>query len=98
MEDLTQEASPFPLSGLPNHKEGLPNILETTLGAAFPGHFAPQGKDIQKKSGKHPFGVPGVRPTLCCCLAGSSKTAPTILIFSIAMGADYSFELISIVH
>jgi len=33
-----------------------------------------------------------------CCLAGSSKTAPTILIFSIAMGADYSLELISIVH
>ena len=33
-----------------------------------------------------------------CCLAGRSKTAPTILIFSIAMGADYSFELISIVH
>jgi hypothetical protein len=29
-----------------------------------------------------------------CCLAGSSKTAPTILIFSIAMGDDYSFELI----
>ena len=29
--------------------------------------------------------------------AGSSKTAPRILI-SIAMGADYSFELISIVH
>jgi hypothetical protein len=28
-----------------------------------------------------------------CCLAGSSKTAPRILIFSIAMGADYSFEL-----
>jgi hypothetical protein len=27
-----------------------------------------------------------------CCLAGSSKTAPRILIFSIAMGADYSFE------
>ena len=26
-----------------------------------------------------------------CCLAGSSKTAPGILIFSIAMGADYSF-------
>ena len=26
-----------------------------------------------------------------CCLAGSSKTAPKILIFSIAMGADYSF-------
>ena len=31
-----------------------------------------------------------------CCLAGSSKTADGILIFSIAMGADYSFELISI--
>ena len=33
-----------------------------------------------------------------CCLAGSSKTAPTILIFSIVMGSDYSFELISFVH
>ena len=31
-----------------------------------------------------------------CCLAGSSKTAPRILIFSMAMGVDYSFELISI--
>ena len=29
-----------------------------------------------------------------CCLAGSSKTAPRILIFSMAMGADYAFELI----
>ena len=28
-----------------------------------------------------------------CCFAGSSKTDPWILIFSIAMGADYSFEL-----
>ena len=28
----------------------------------------------------------------------SSKTAPRILIFSIAMGANYSFDLISIVH
>ena len=26
-----------------------------------------------------------------CCLAGSSQRAPMILIFSIAMGADYSF-------
>ena len=33
-----------------------------------------------------------------CCSAGSSKTAPTILIFSIIMCADYSFELISTVH
>ncbi len=31
-----------------------------------------------------------------CCIVGSSKTAPRILIFSTAMGADYSFELISI--
>ena len=31
-----------------------------------------------------------------CYLAGSSKTAPRNLIFSMAMGADYSFELISI--
>ena len=31
-----------------------------------------------------------------CCLDGSSKTAPRILIFSMAMGADYSFELIFI--
>ena len=28
------------------------------------------------------------------CLAGSSKTAPRILKFSIPMGADYSSELI----
>ena len=31
-----------------------------------------------------------------CCLAGSFKTDPRILIFSIAMDADYSIELISI--
>ena len=31
-----------------------------------------------------------------CCLAGSSKMAPRILIFSIDMGADYSIDLISI--
>ena len=31
-----------------------------------------------------------------CCLAGSSKTAPSILIVSMAMGANYSFELISL--
>ena len=31
-----------------------------------------------------------------CCLAGSSKTAPRILIFSIAMGADNSFYVKSI--
>ena len=28
-----------------------------------------------------------------CCLDGSSKTATRILIVSIAMGADYSFEV-----
>ena len=27
------------------------------------------------------------------CLAGSSKTAPRILIFSIAIGANYSYEV-----
>ena len=32
-----------------------------------------------------------IGPNWQCCLAGSSKTAPRILIFSIAMGADYSF-------
>ena len=31
-----------------------------------------------------------------CYLGGSSKTAPGILIFSIAMDADYTLELISI--
>ena len=31
-----------------------------------------------------------------CCLAGSSKTAPMILIYSIALGANYSFEMKSI--
>ena len=31
-----------------------------------------------------------------CCLAGSSKKAPRILIFSIAMGVDYSFYVKSI--
>ena len=35
-------------------------------------------------------------PNWQCCLAGSSKTAPRILIFLIAMGVDYSIELISI--
>ena len=30
-------------------------------------------------------------PNRQCCLAGSSKMAPRILIFSIAMGADHSF-------
>ena len=28
-----------------------------------------------------------------CCLAGSSKTAPKILIFSIAMGAEYLYYM-----
>ena len=32
-----------------------------------------------------------------CCLAGSSKTASRILIVSIAMGVDYSFEVKNIV-
>jgi hypothetical protein len=28
-----------------------------------------------------------------CCLAGSFKTAPRVFIFSIAMVADYSFDV-----
>ena len=35
-------------------------------------------------------------PNRQCCLAGSSKRAPMILIFLIAMGADYSFYVKSI--
>ena len=35
-------------------------------------------------------------PNWQCCLAGSSKTAPKILIFSTAMGAEYSFYVKSI--
>ena len=31
-----------------------------------------------------------------CCLAGSSKTAPRIFMFSIVLGAEYSFYLKSI--
>ena len=33
-----------------------------------------------------------------CCLASSSKMSPIILISSIAMSANYSFEVTSIVH
>ena len=35
-------------------------------------------------------------PNWHCCLAGTSKMAPRILIFSIAMGADYTFYVKSI--
>ena len=35
-------------------------------------------------------------PNWQCCLAGSSKTAPRILISSITMGADNSFYVKSI--
>jgi hypothetical protein len=35
-------------------------------------------------------------PNWQCCLAGSSKRTPRILIFLIAMGADYSFYVKSI--
>ena len=36
-------------------------------------------------------------PNQQCCLAGGSKTAPRILIFSIAMGAEYLSYVKSIV-
>jgi len=35
-------------------------------------------------------------PNWQCCLAGSFKKAPRILIFSIALGAEYSFYMKSI--
>ena len=35
-------------------------------------------------------------PNWQCCLAGNSKMGPRILIFSIAMGANYSFYMKSI--
>jgi hypothetical protein len=35
-------------------------------------------------------------PNWQCCLAGSSKKAPRILIFSIVLGAEYSFNVKSI--
>ena len=35
-------------------------------------------------------------PNQQCCLVGSSKKAPRILTFSIAMGADYLFYVKSI--
>ena len=34
-----------------------------------------------------------IGPNWQCCLAGSSKTAPRIFIFSIVLGAEYSFYL-----
>ena len=44
---------------------------------------------------RHPWPIFLVnRQNWQCCLAGSSKTDPRILIFSMAMGADYSFKLI----
>ena len=36
------------------------------------------------------------RPNWQCCLAGSSKTAPRILFFSVVLGAEYSFYVKSI--
>ena len=35
-------------------------------------------------------------PNWRCCLAGSAKTAPTILIISVVLGAEYSFYMKSI--
>ena len=37
-------------------------------------------------------------PNWQCCLAGSSKTALRILIFSIVLGAEYSFYVESIAN
>ena len=35
-------------------------------------------------------------PNWRCCLAGSAKTAPTVLIISVVLGAEYSFYMKSI--
>ena len=50
----------------------------------------------QLNSTANPAHLPPNWPNRQCCLADSSKTAPMILIFSIPMGADYSFYLKSI--
>ena len=47
----------------------------------------------QLNSSANPAHLPQIRQ---CCLAGSSKTAPRILIFSTAMGADFSLYVKSI--
>jgi hypothetical protein len=49
-----------------------------------------------EQSTANPDHLPQNWPNWQCCLAGSSKTGPRILIFSIAMGADYSFYVKSI--
>ena len=55
-------------------------------------------RSYQLNSTANPAHLPQNRPNFevigrdwQCCLAGSSHRAPRILIFSIAMGADYSF-------
>ena len=45
---------------------------------------------------KDKYSTPKIGPNRQCCLAGSSKMAPRILIFSIAMGANHSFYVKSI--
>ena len=50
----------------------------------------------QINSTANPDHLPQNWPNQQCCLAGSYKTAPSILIFSIAMGADNSFYVKSI--
>ena len=50
----------------------------------------------QLNSTANPAHLPQNWPNWQCCLAGSSKTAPRILILSVAMGADYSFYVKSI--
>ena len=51
----------------------------------------PAVQQCQSSTFTSKFGPNGLN--LQCCLAGSFKTAPSILIFSIATGADYSFDI-----
>ena len=65
--------------------------------------FLGELRSYQLNSTANPAHLPQIWPNFevnglawQCCLAGSSKTAPRILIISMTMGADYSFEIISI--
>ena len=55
----------------------------------------PGGRFAKQHYQFSPF-FPVYGPNWQCCLAGSSKTAPRILIFSIVLGAEYLFYVKSI--
>ena len=53
----------------------------------------PSKQHCQSSLCKYLENGPNSRLNWQCCLADRSKTSTRILIFSIAMGADYSFEV-----